>query len=103
MKFFVRVEIPTEAGNAFVKSPSWGEKIQMILQEQHAESPHFAAANGKRTCLYFTELSDAAKLPSIAEPWWLMLKANVELTPVMGPQELAKAGPDVAAAIKKYG
>src|SRR4051812_10089665 len=103
MRFLVTAQLPVEAGNNFMKNPSFGEKIQEILGSHKAEHPHFMVRNGQRTCIYFVEMSDAAKIASIAEPWWLMVKANVEIIPVMGPQDLAKATPDVVAAVKKYG
>jgi hypothetical protein len=103
MKFLVKAEFPNDAGNAFVKNPSWSEKIQGILQDQKAESPHFLALDGHRTCLYFVNINDSAKIPSIAEPWWLMVQAKVDVTPVMAAEDFAKAAPDIIAAVKKYG
>jgi hypothetical protein len=45
---------------------------------------------------------DASKIPAIAEPVFLWLKADVEFMPVMLPEDLAKAGPSIEAAVKKW-
>jgi hypothetical protein len=80
-----------------------GEKIQQILSDQKAENPHFMSWHGRRCCQYFVDVTDAAKLPSIAEPWWLAAGADVEAVPALGGADFAKAQPDIAAAVKKYG
>lgn len=102
MRFMVTARIPVEAGNTFVKNPTFGERIQEILASQKAEAAYFMSLNGQRTCVYFVDMPEAAKLPAIAEPWWLMVRADVELTPVMAAQDFAKAAPDIVAAVKKY-
>jgi hypothetical protein len=102
MRFLVTVHIPAEAGNAFTRDPKFGDKIKEILTAHKAEVAYFTAHRGQRTCIYVTDMHEASKLPSVAEPWWLMAKADVELTPVMGAEDFAKAAPDIAAAVKKY-
>ena len=102
MRFLVTVRMPVEAGNAFIRDPKFGDKIKEILTAQKAEVAYFAATGGQRTCIYVIDMPEASKVPSVVEPWWLMVKADVELTPVMGADDLAKAGPDIAAAVKKY-
>jgi hypothetical protein len=40
---------------------------------------------------------------SVAEPWFLAFNASVEYHPAMTPEDLQKAGPDLARAAKTYG
>ena len=42
-------------------------------------------------------------MPAIVEPWFLAFNANVQLLPVMLPEDLEKAGPGIEDAVKKYG
>ncbi len=48
-------------------------------------------------------LDDASQIPAVAEPFFLWLKADVDFVPVMLPEDLAKAGPAIGAAVQQYG
>ena len=103
MRIFLKVEIPVEAGNALVKKGKLGEIIQSILKEQKPEAAYFTEMNGNRTGLIFLNLTDPSQIPAIAEPWFLALNARIEFHPVMTSDDLAKAGPGIERAAKKYG
>ena len=103
MRFLIKVSIPVEAGNAAVKAGKLGETIQSILADIKPEAVYFTDDNGQRTGLLFVEMQDASQIPAIAEPWFLAFNARVEIHPVMVPDDLAKAGSSIAAAVKKYG
>ena len=103
MRIFVKVEIPVETGNALVKNGKLGETIQSILKEQKPEAAYFTEMDGRRTGLLFLNLSDESQIPAIAEPWFLAFKARVEFHPAMVLEDLAKAGPAIDKAAKKYG
>jgi hypothetical protein len=100
MLFLVKCSMPVAAGNAAAKNAF--EVIPQILQEQKPEAAYFLAENGNRTAFLFIEMTDASQLPAIAEPWFLALNASIEATPVMRPEDLQKAGPAIAQAVKKY-
>ena len=59
--------------------------------------------NGERTAYLFVDLQDASQIPAVAEPWFLACDASIEIVPVMTPEDLAKAGPAIEQAVKKYG
>ena len=48
-------------------------------------------------------MDDASQLPALAEPWFLALNAAIEVTPAMVPEDLQKAGPAIAKAVKTHG
>jgi len=102
MRFLIKVSIPVEAGNTLVKSGKLGETIQSILAELKPEAAYFVPYNGQRTAFLFADLRDSAQLPRVAEPWRLALNASVEFHPAMNAQDLMKAGPDIAQAVKNY-
>ena len=103
MRILLKVEFPVEAGNAAIRDGSLGKIIQSILDEQKPEAAYFLTSNGMRSGLIFLDLKDASQIPELAEPWFLALNATVELQPVMTPEDLAKAGPTIEQAVKKYG
>jgi hypothetical protein len=102
MRFLVKVSIPVEAGNAAAKAGKLGATIQSILADLKPEAVYFTDENGQRTGFLFIEMRDASQIPAIAEPWFLAFNAGVEFHPVMVPDDLAKAGGSIEAAVKKY-
>lgn len=102
MRVLLIASIPVEAGNAAVKSGKLGTIIQSILEEQKPETAYFSDFGGKRTGFIVIDLKDPSHIPAIAEPWFLALNASIELHPVMVPADLAKAGPGIESAVKKY-
>jgi hypothetical protein len=102
MRFLVKVNIPVEAGNGAVKVGKLGTTIQSILADLKPEAVYFTDDNGQRTAFLFLEMQDASEIPALAEPWFLAFNASVEIHPVMVPDDLAKAGNAIEAAVKKY-
>ncbi len=103
MRFLLKAEWLVEAGNAAIKDGSLSKTIESILDDLKPEAAYFLASNGKRTALLIVDMKDASQIPALAEPWFLAFKASLEVVPVMVPEDLKKAEPDIKKAIKKYG
>ena len=103
MRYLIKMEIPNDAGNTAIRDPKFGEKMQTLLKEMKAEAAYFTTVNGHRGCYIIVNMDDASQMVNMAEPLFFWLKANVEFTPVMLPQDLAKGGPAIVAAIQKWG
>lgn len=102
MRFLVRVSIPVEAGNAAVRKGTLGTTLQSILGELKPEAAYFAEENGNRTGFIFLDMKEPSQIPAIAEPFFLAFNAQVEFHPAMTPEDLQKAGPSLAKAVKDY-
>ena len=102
MRFLVKVNIPVEAGNGAAKAGKFGTTIQSILADLKPEAVYFTDDQGQRTAFLFLDMQDASQIPAIAEPWFLAFNASIEIHPVMVPEDLARAGSAIEAAIKKY-
>ena len=102
MRFLLKVNIPVEAGNRAAKAGKLGTTIQSILGELKPEAVYFTDDNGQRTAFVFLEMKDASQIPAIVEPWLLAFNASIEIHPVMVPDDLARAGSAIDAAVKKY-
>ena len=94
--------MPVEAGNAAIRNGSLPKTIQSILADLKPEAAYFCEWNGMRTGFIVFDLQDVSQIPAVAEPWFLAFNANVEIHPVMLPADLAKAGPGIEDAVKKY-
>ena len=102
MRVMLKVTIPVEAGNAATKDGKLAETIQSILADLKPEAVYLTDNQGQRAAYIFMDLQDSSDIPRIAEPWFLALNASIELHPVMIPEDLAKAGPGIEQAVKKY-
>ncbi|MGC9946402.1 MAG: DUF3303 family protein [Bryobacteraceae bacterium] len=96
-----KISMPVEAGNAAAKTGF--SAIRDILAEQKPEAVYFVTDAGRRTAFMIVHMDDLSQLPAIAEPWFLALNASIEVAPAMTPEDLMKAGPAVAQAVKAYG
>jgi hypothetical protein len=103
MRFFMKVNIPVEAGNAAAKAGTLATTIQAIIEELKPEAAYFLDDRGQRTALLFFDMKDPSQIPAIAEPWFLALNAAVEIHPVMVPEDLAKAAGAIESAVSRYG
>ncbi len=104
MRMLLRVSIPVEAGNAAAQAGTLGSTIERLVAELKPEAAYFFADDhGQRSGSIVFDMTDTAQIPAIAEPWFLALDAQVSLRPVMTPQDLAAAGPSIAAAVREFG
>jgi uncharacterized protein DUF3303 len=103
MRYLVRFHIPIETGNEALRNTEFGSKMQQLLSEINAEAAYFTSIDGQRGGYIVVNFDDASKIPAIAEPLFFWLKADLEFIPVMLLDDLAKAGPAIEAAVKKWG
>jgi hypothetical protein len=103
MRYILKVSFNVDAGNAALRDPKFGEKMKQFLTDVKAEAAYFTAVNGQRGCYIVLQMSDASQIPSIAEPLFLWLKADIEFIPVMTPEDLMKGAPGIESAVKKWG
>jgi hypothetical protein len=103
VRFFLKVNIPVETGNAAARAGTLGETIQAIVADLKPEAAYFTDDQGERTGLLFFEMQDSAQVPAVCEPWFLAFDAHVELHPAMTPDDLARTGDAIAEAARKYG
>jgi hypothetical protein len=101
MKMLMNVKIPHHTFNAAVKDGSAGPKLNKILEAIKPEAVYFTEQCGQRSAMLIVDLSDASKIPALAEPWFLTFEADVQMHPVMTPDDLKKGGLDELG--KKWG
>ena len=94
MKMLLNLTLPHRPFNAAVKDGTVGSKLNKILEATKPEAVYFTERNGQRGAVLIVDLSDASKLPALVEPWLLSFEADIELRPVMTPEDLKRAGLD---------
>ena len=93
----MHTKIPHDKFNAAVKDGTAGQKIQRILEETKPEAVYFTEYDGRRGAIMIVDVDNPSKVPSLAEPWFLLFNADVEFHIVMSPEDLGRAGLDVLA------
>ncbi len=91
MRFLVRAQIPTDAGNKMVKNPKFLQELEAYIKKVKAEAAYFFEAGGERTFAFIVDFESAEMIPVIAEPLFQDLGARVEFHPVMLLEDLKKA------------
>lgn len=90
MRTLLSVVIPVETGNKAIKDGSLPKAVESFIQKYKPESAYFFAKNGKRSMQFVLDLTDPSDIPSVAEPFFFDLGAEIEATPVMNADDLRK-------------
>jgi hypothetical protein len=91
MRFIIRAQIPTEAGNKMMQNPNGMKEIESYIRNVKAEASYFFEAGGERTMVFIVNMERADQMATVAEPLF-MIGAKVEFHPVMLLEDLKKAG-----------
>jgi len=92
MRMLVQVKFPHDAFNQAVRDGSVGHKVRRILEAIKPEAVYFTDRNGQRGAILIIDVANPAKVPAIAEPWFLTFNADVEFHVAMTPEDLQRAG-----------
>jgi len=89
MRMLLKMNIPTEAGNAAIKNGTLGSTLEALMSNLKPEAAFFGPEGGMRTAYLVFDMKDEASMPKLTEPAFL-LGANISLTPVMNADDLRK-------------
>jgi hypothetical protein len=90
MRMMLKASLDTEKANDAIRSGTLGKLIQESMEQIKPEAAYFTADGGKRTAFLFFDLKDPSDIPSISEPFFLNLGAELTYTPVMNPEEVER-------------
>jgi len=76
--------------------------MKQLLEEVKAEAAYFITIDGCRGAYVVINMNEASDIPKIAEPFFFWLNADICFIPVMTPQDLGKAGPEIELAAKNW-
>lgn len=103
MRFLCTARMDTDKANALTRRGTLGQTIQSIMEDIKPEVAYFIADEGQRTAVFVVDMQSESQLPAVAEPWFIAFDADFSAAPAMLAEDLAKAGPAIEAAAKKYG
>jgi hypothetical protein len=88
MRTMMKIKIDTEAGSRMIADGSMPQLMQETLGRLQPESAYFGPEGGTRTAFIVFDLKDPSQLPSLTEPLFSKLNAQVEMFPVMNQEDL---------------
>ncbi|MFI6466798.1 hypothetical protein [Streptomyces sp. NPDC050528] len=89
MRMMLKASMDTEKGNEAIRNGTLGKLMEESLEQIKPEAAYFTADGGKRTAYLFFDLADPSDIPSISEPFFLNLGAELTYTPVMNAEDVA--------------
>lgn len=90
MRTLLNVIMPVEQTNKAIQKGKLQETIGALSQALHPEASYFHVENGKRTGLFVFDMKESFQLPSILEPFFNALNADITVAPVMNQEDLKK-------------
>jgi hypothetical protein len=91
----MKVSIPVESGNKGVKEGLLPKTVTEFVDRVKPEACYFTAEGGKRTAYFIFDLKDPTLIPSVAEPFFMHLLADINMSPVMNLEDM-KSGVEKA-------
>jgi SpoU rRNA methylase family enzyme len=91
MRFLIRAQIPTEAGNKILQNPKFIQDLEDYIRKTKPEASYFFEASGDRVMVFIVNMESTDMMPAIAEPLFQGFGAKVEFHPVMVFDDLKKA------------
>ena len=95
MRVLMTVGLDTEKANQAIAHHTLEKTMEAAIGSLKPESAYFGALRGKRTAYVVFDLADASDIPSVAEPFFQELGAEIDFTPVM-------SFGDVQLGLEKY-
>ena len=102
MRFFLKATMPVKAGNALLRDPEMGSKMESLMGDLKPEAAYFCIEGGQRTAYFVVNMENAEEMPRLAEPLWLSWEADVELIPIMTGEDLEKGLAVMPEILQKY-
>jgi hypothetical protein len=90
MRMLLKAHIPVEQGNRVVQDGTIKKVVGEVMNQIKPEAAYFLAENGMRGCYMIFDMTDSTDIPSIAEPLFQEMNAELELIPVMNIDELGE-------------
>jgi hypothetical protein len=103
MRVMLKFRFPVDTGNELVSSGKIGAIFQRIMEEMKPEAAYFFPDGGARAGLIVFDMTESSQIAEAAERFFFGLHAEVEMTPVMAPEDLQKGLAAVETIAKNYG
>lgn len=99
MRTLIQITIPAEKGNQAVQDGSLQRVLENVLGRIRPEAAYFGTlGTGKRSAFFVFDLADTAQIPTISEPFFTALDAEIDFCPVMNQEDLMRGLKELSQA-----
>ncbi|MFC8830301.1 hypothetical protein ACFT9I_33800 [Streptomyces sp. NPDC057137] len=88
MRVLLTVQMDTEKANKAIADRTLPNTLKSVFDRIKPESVYFGSQEGMRTAYVVFDLKDASDIPSVAEPFFQDLGAEVSFQPVMSLDDI---------------
>jgi hypothetical protein len=90
MRVMLKATMDTNKANEVLGSGKMPELLKETLDHIKPEAAYFGPSGGRRTCFLVFDMKESSDLPSVGEPFFSQLNAEVEVFPIMTLDDLQK-------------
>ncbi|WP_327132201.1 hypothetical protein OG311_14825 [Streptomyces sp. NBC_01343] len=90
MRVMLRAHIDTQAGNEATRAGTMPRAMKKLMEKVKPEAAYFGPSEGVRSCWIVFDMQDSAEMPALLEGLFMELNAEIEISPVMNAEDLAK-------------
>jgi hypothetical protein len=90
VRMMLRAVMDNEKANQARSSGKLQKVVEETLKRLKPEAAYFGPFKGRRAAYIVFDMQDSSQLPSVAEPFFQEFGAEVEIQPVMTPDDLRK-------------
>lgn len=94
----MKMQMDTAAGSRAIADGSLPKLLQDTMGRLQPEAAYFGPDDGVRTAFIVFDLKDPSQLPSISEPLFSSVNANIKFFPVMNQEDLQKGLQELASS-----
>ncbi|WP_328537901.1 DUF3303 family protein [Streptomyces sp. NBC_00344] len=80
----------TQISNEAITNGTLQKIMQATSERLNPEAAYFGPSRGGRACTFVFDMQDSSLLPTIVEPLFRELGAEIEIQPVMNSEDLKK-------------
>ncbi|KUN24048.1 hypothetical protein AQJ23_20865 [Streptomyces antibioticus] len=90
MRVLLKASMNTEKANDLIRTGKLPQLMQEAMENLKPEAAYFTLDHGVRTCYLVFDMQDSSQMPPTAEPFFMDLDAELDMTPVMNAEDLQK-------------
>ncbi len=88
MRMMLKARLDTQAANKLLQQGTMAGVLEKVIASLNPEAAYFGPTAGGRCAYIVFDMTDPSQLPSISEPLFMELNADIDIFPVMDRADL---------------